>query len=303
MSPRYFSINTDLDSYRGYHRGAEPDNPFAFWLRDGYAYLTPTPDNAERRARVLSAMQPGDIIFAYESRTGKGYIAAGIVQAAWDGKSHDGRAELFRDAQEKFYRIGVNWDPTFSCSYTALQEAGLKQYQDTLVAIRDQRMVQFLQSRLGQLSGWDEREAAEQQQVEAILADDALTAIDKKQLVDARRGQGKFRRDVLQVEPRCRLTGVAHPRMLRASHIKPWRDATHRERLDGNNGLMLAPHVDHLFDDGWITFDDTGTLVVSTHLPHDVLQAWHLARDASTGAFNEAQAGYLRHHRQYVFRR
>ena len=66
---------------------------------------------------------------------------------------------------------------------------------------------------------------------------------------------------------------------------------------------MLAPHVDHLFDDGWITFDDAGRLIISIHLPHDVLQAWHLTRDASTGVFNEIQIGYLRHHRQHVFRR
>lgn len=303
MQSRYFSINTDLGSYRSYHQGAEPDNPFAFWLRDGYAYLTPTSENAAKRGKTLSCMRPGDVVFAYESETGLGYIASGVVQEVWDQQLHHGRAELFRDAGEGFYRIGVSWDPTFSCSYAALREAGLRPYLATLVPVNDPRVAQLLRSRLGQTTGLAEREADEQKRVEDILADHSLTVTEKKQLVDARRGQGKFRCNVLQVEPRCRLTFIAHDRMLRASHIKPWRHATNCERLDGNNGLMLAPHVDHLFDDGWITFDDSGTLIVSIHLPHDVLQAWHLSRDASTGVFNEAQIGYLRHHRQHVFRR
>ncbi|KVC12499.1 hypothetical protein WL88_11940 [Burkholderia diffusa] len=303
MQSRYFSINTDLASYREYHRGAEPDNPFAFWLRDGYAYLTPTPKNAEKRAKTLSGMRPGDVVFAYESKTRRGYIATGVVQELWDQQLHNGRPELFRDAEEGFYRIRVSWDSTFSCSYADLKQAGLRQYLDTLVPVNDPRVGQLLRSRLGQNAGWEEREIHEQKRVEDILADDALTVTEKKQLVDARRGQGQFRCNVLQVEPRCRLTLIAHQGMLRASHIKPWRHATNRERLDGNNGLMLAPHVDHLFDDGWITFDDSGRLIISIHLPHDVLQAWHLTRDASTGVFNETQIGYLRHHRQHVFRR
>lgn len=302
MQSRYFSINADLGSYRKYHRDAEPDNPFAFWLRDGYAYLTPTSKNAPRRGKTLSGMRPGDVVFAYESETGRGYIAAGVVQEVWDQQLHHGRPELFRDAEEGFYRIGVSWDSTFSCSYAALTQAGLRHYLDTLVPVNDPPVAQLLRSRLDQNAGWEEQEADEQKRVEDILADDALTVTEKTQLGDARRGQGKFRCNVLRVEPRCRLTLIAHQGMLRASHIKPWRHATNRERLDGNNGLMLAPHVDHLFDDGWITFDDSGTLIISIHLPRDVLQAWHLTRDASTGVFNETQIGYLRHHRQHVFR-
>lgn len=166
----------------------------------------------------------------------------------------------------------------------------------------------LLRSRFGQNAGWEERGMGRtgDPRTEAGGGHPRRRCTDsheKKQLVDARRGQGQFRRNVLQVEPRCRLTLIAHQGMLRASHIKPWRHATNRERLDGNNGLMLAPHVDHLFDDGWITFDDSGRLIISIHLPHDVLQAWHLTRDASAGVFNETQIGYLRHHRQHVFRR
>jgi hypothetical protein len=72
----------------------------------------------------------------------------------------------------------------------------------------------------------------------------------REQLVKARRGQGVFRSSVLLAETACRVTGVSDPRHLRASHIKPWRDSNNAERLSGANGLLLSPHIDHLFDQG-----------------------------------------------------
>ena len=57
------------------------------------------------------------------------------------------------------------------------------------------------------------------------------------------------------------MTRVNEPRHLRASHIKPWRDATDVERLDGSNGLLLSPHIDHLFDEGYLMFSSGQELV------------------------------------------
>jgi hypothetical protein len=50
---------------------------------------------------------------------------------------------------------------------------------------------------------------------------------------------------------------------LRASHCKPWRDSDDSERLDGENGLLLTPSIDHLFDRGFISFENNGRLLVS----------------------------------------
>jgi putative restriction endonuclease len=61
----------------------------------------------------------------------------------------------------------------------------------------------------------------------------------------------------------CRITGVTNEEHLRASHCKPWRDATNEERLDGESGLLLTPSIDHLFDRGFIGFDDNGDVIVS----------------------------------------
>ena len=55
---------------------------------------------------------------------------------------------------------------------------------------------------------------------------------------------------------------VSEPRHLTASHIKPWRDAWDTKRLDGANGLLLSPHIDHLFDEGCIIFSPSQELVI-----------------------------------------
>ncbi|MEZ5459241.1 MAG: HNH endonuclease signature motif containing protein [Steroidobacteraceae bacterium] len=53
------------------------------------------------------------------------------------------------------------------------------------------------------------------------------------------------------------------PEYLIASHAKPWRDSSNDERLDGENGLLLTPTVDHLFDRGFISFEGNGRVIVS----------------------------------------
>jgi hypothetical protein len=65
---------------------------------------------------------------------------------------------------------------------------------------------------------------------------------------------------VREVEVKCRITGVDRVEHLRASHCKPWRDSTDSERLDGENGLLLTPTIDHLFDRGFISFETGGRL-------------------------------------------
>lgn len=60
-----------------------------------------------------------------------------------------------------------------------------------------------------------------------------------------------------------RVTKVERLEHLVASHTKPWRDSTNEERLNGENGLLLTPAIDHLFDKGFISFEDKGALVVS----------------------------------------
>lgn len=123
----------------------------------------------------------------------------------------------------------------------------------------------------------------------------------KQQLVKARRGQGLFRSRVEMIEKACRLTGVTKKSHLRASHIKPWSKSTDSEKLDGNNGLMLSPHIDHLFDRGYLSFTNDGYLLISKKLDQNVLILWKINTEVNVGKFNSHQAAYLEYHRNNCF--
>jgi len=146
----------------------------------------------------------------------------------------------------------------------------------------------------------EEREAEEVER--AIRKRRDITATEKKTLVQSRRGQGRFRGDLERVEGRCRVTGITQLDLLRASHIKPWAECTDRERLDPNNGLLLAPHVDLLFELGYITFTANGRVRVSKQLEPAVARAWRIKSGRPVGTFSKAQRAYLAYHRRVRFK-
>ena len=123
----------------------------------------------------------------------------------------------------------------------------------------------------------------------------------KIELTKSRRGQGIFKANLRLVESRCRITGVSNIKHLRASHIKPWAASDNYEKIDGYNGLLLSPHVDHLFDRGFISFKDSGVLLVSKELNPKVLEQWSILHSQNVGEFREAQCKYLDYHRQVIF--
>jgi putative restriction endonuclease len=127
--------------------------------------------------------------------------------------------------------------------------------------------------------------------------------LERIQLTKSRRGQGIFKANVRLVEDHCRVTGVSNIKHLRASHIKPWAVSNNEEKLDGFNGLLLSPHVDHLFDRGFITFEGTGAIIVSKELNPRVLKQWSIEIPHNVGDFHNGQKEYLDYHREVVFQR
>ena len=99
-----------------------------------------------------------------------------------------------------------------------------------------------------------------------------------------------------------RVTGLDIKSHLIASHIKPWRDSSNEERLDGNNGLLLSPHVDHLFDKGFISFSEEGRILISPYLDRNVLSLWKIDPNLNVGRFNKQQSTYLSYHQKKVFK-
>lgn len=145
--------------------------------------------------------------------------------------------------------------------------------------------------------------STEDKQEDAIKGRTDIGATTKEQLVKSRRGQGIFKANVRLNEKACRITGVTDPQHLRASHIKPWKDSTDEEKLNGSNGLLLAPHADHLFDKGLISFADNGNLLVSPQLDEEVLAKWTIPKAMNVGPFKPQQSAFLSYHRETVFKK
>jgi predicted restriction endonuclease len=102
--------------------------------------------------------------------------------------------------------------------------------------------------------------------VQQILEDKALTATEKTILTNARMGQGRFREQLICLWDGCAVTGYPDKRLLVASHIKPWSKSNNQERLDKFNGLLLQANLDKAFDLGFISFADSGKVMISSQL-------------------------------------
>jgi putative restriction endonuclease len=138
-----------------------------------------------------------------------------------------------------------------------------------------------------------------------IKANLAITETVREAIIRARRGQGLFKQRVMEIETRCRITGVSNVTHLLASHCKPWRDSSNEERLNGENGLLLTPSIDHLFDRGFIGFEDSGNLIISPVAHRPSLQRMGIETDrvVNVGAFTEGQRQFLDYHRDAVLLR
>jgi hypothetical protein len=144
---------------------------------------------------------------------------------------------------------------------------------------------------------WERRIVREIRQLAGV------TDTEREQLIDARVGQGRNRSLVYTRERSCRVTRVDRPEHLIASHIRPWRHSDNEQRLDPENGLMLTPDVDHLFDRGFITFSGEGRLIYSPAVHRESILRMGLDPDRSldVGPFSSGQRHHLEFHRDEIF--
>ncbi|MGR4021555.1 HNH endonuclease [Vibrio harveyi] len=120
-------------------------------------------------------------------------------------------------------------------------------------------------------------------------------------LASSRIGQGRYRQNLFKISSSCPITGTTDPRFLIASHIKPWRVSTNEERLDPENGFLLAPHIDALFDKGYISVSDTGELMISSAEIEAQLEQWRVDLKVKISGLSERKKEYLAYHRKVVF--
>ena len=135
-----------------------------------------------------------------------------------------------------------------------------------------------------------------------IISDMSVRETEKIAIVKARVGQRIYKERVRSIESKCRITGVENPVHLIASHFKPWRDSSNEERLDGENGLLLTPSIDHLFDRGFISFENSGELIISPVAHRPSLQCMGIETEQliNVGSFSSGQKLFLDFHRNQV---
>jgi hypothetical protein len=126
----------------------------------------------------------------------------------------------------------------------------------------------------------------------------------KPQIRYVREGQDEYRRKLLEECPFCPITMINEESLLIASHIKPWAVSNSKERIDPNNGFILSPLYDKLFDRGYITFSDDKRVSISNWLSRQVKERIGI-KEKQMFQFlpmNDARAKYLDYHRETVFK-
>lgn len=125
---------------------------------------------------------------------------------------------------------------------------------------------------------------------------------ERSALVLSRVGQDAYRKSIInRWEHRCAVTGFSDARILIASHIHPWKSASDEQRLDVNNGILLSPTYDALFDTHLITFDHSGQIVLSGTLEKSECSKIRVSGKERIAKLNSGNHKYLEYHQQIFY--
>jgi putative restriction endonuclease len=297
---------------------------YAHEVRGGYLWSPKVNANGARNEFYdnMLRVQPGDIVFSFSDTFIKAIgIATNVAESAPKPTSFGSTGSYWNSEGwfvEVEYRELSNLvrprehmrllEPTLPARYSPIRSDGGGNQGVYLAAVPIPMAAQLLsilgpeaESVIRELERFGTLYSQELAVESQIGMRDDIPVTEIRQLIKARRGQGLFKSRVELVERCCRVTGVTKPEHLIASHIKPWRLASDSEKLDGFNGLLLAPHIDHLFDRNYISFGNDGKLLVSSRLTPSVLAKWSIDHDRNVGSFTREQSIYLEYHRDVLF--
>jgi len=307
------------------HWWVNQNKTYSFEVHGGYMWSPKTNSNGARNQfyENMTGTNPGDVVFSFKDTYIKavgivtGFAETSIkpldfnsVENPWSEEGWLVPVEF--TALEKPIRPKDHMDligPTLPEKYSPIQHNGngLQVYLASVPTNMAHVLSALLDGQVEAILGTGIEEEvlrdAEEDRHEAELRSSDITETEKFQVSKARLGMGLFKTRVRQIEKRCRVTGVSGIKHLTASHIKPWRFSNSFEKLDGNNGLLLSPHVDHLFDRGYISFTANGSLLVSHQITGGILAAWNIDPHLNVGSFLPGQETYLQFHRDNVFKR
>ena len=137
--------------------------------------------------------------------------------------------------------------------------------------------------------------------IEAIIKDEIIPKTEKEQLISARIGQGNYRNKLINLWKKCAVSECKMTELLIASHIKPWKESTNKERLDRYNGLLLLPNYDKLFDKGLISFEDNGKIIISPLIKEEEYKVLGISPNDKLFKVYPENKRYLEEHRRIVF--
>lgn len=134
-------------------------------------------------------------------------------------------------------------------------------------------------------------------EVEAIEeAAGHLEGKEKRAYIKTRVNQDKFRKLLLKEQSCCKICGMTQADLLIASHIKSWSDSTADEKLNPYNGFLLCPDHDALFDKHYISFEDTGKILISESLSSETQRLMHIDSHIQV-EFDKNTLPFIRYHR------
>ena len=132
-----------------------------------------------------------------------------------------------------------------------------------------------------------------------------LKGSEKEAIVKIRENQGVFRNKMLQkYNNKCCLCGVNMKEMLIASHIKPWSKSDENEKLSSDNGLLLCPTHDKLFDLGLISFDEKGKILISSSISESNIAEMNINHNMKLDSqiTSKAMLFFLKYHRDRIYK-
>lgn len=139
--------------------------------------------------------------------------------------------------------------------------------------------------------------------VQGISETKVLSETEKMTIIKARIGQGTYREKLLEkYEQKCIVTGIDKSYLLIASHIKPWSICNNDERIDTENGLILCPNMDKLFDCGLISFENNGKMLISSFVGMENTRRLHISKGMIVDLRPTRRLlAYMEYHRDVLF--
>ncbi len=200
-----------------------------------------------------------------------------------------------------FEKLGVSFKTSYQCSWE-----NYTQYNNLLHQIK-----LYLSSRLEEDTSlidahsfaWMIASMKDDPEMENQLKEyDHLSSKDRESVIKARIGRGRFRRQLLFYWGRCAVTICREPNLLFASHIKPWSECAVREAINPFNGLLLSPNLDAAFDRGFISFSESGKIIISKILRVSDAEVLGIDATMKLRKVDKRHRPYLRYHRKNIYR-